>query len=212
MSSEQKACTPAACDYDRNVETKAWHGPEVAFGMVYSHVQPGQTLLDIGIGTGLGSLPFHKAGLHVYGMDLSTEMLETCRAKGFAKDLQQHDLLIAPYPYANASMDHVISVGVLNHFPELDVVFRETARILRDEGTFCFMVLDRPKEKTPEFVLDLNHVQPGKSVTLYRHGPEDVDSLLGDDFELLKFVEFTVYLEGGRKNAAPAKIYVTRRK
>jgi ubiquinone/menaquinone biosynthesis C-methylase UbiE len=212
MNREQKACTPPACQYDRNVETKAWRGPEVLFGLTYLYVQPGQSLLDIGIGTGLGSLPFHKAGLHIYGMDLSADMLEACRAKGFAEDLKQHDLLLAPYPFPDASMDHVISVGVLNHFSDLTVVFGEARRILHDEGTFGFMVLGRPAGESSQLVLDLSHTQAGKSVTLYRHGEEEVGSLLGDDFVLLKSVEFTVYLEGGQKNPAPAKTYVAKRK
>ena len=33
-------------------------------------------LLDIGIGTGLGSLPFAKTGLEIFGIDGSGEMLK----------------------------------------------------------------------------------------------------------------------------------------
>jgi len=65
-----------ARDYDRKAEQYDWRGPEVAFGLSYAFVSPGQSLLDIGIGTGLSSILFHKARLGVHGMDLSAEMLE----------------------------------------------------------------------------------------------------------------------------------------
>ena len=85
-----------ASHYDSKAEEYNWRGPEVVFGLSYSFVNPGESVLDIGIGTGLGSALFHKAGLHVYGMDVSTEMLDACRSKGFATDLKKHDLGSTP--------------------------------------------------------------------------------------------------------------------
>ncbi len=211
MTCSEQKCTPPACQYDSKVEKKGWRGPEVAFGLAYSLVQPGQSILDIGIGTGLGSQLFQKAGLRIYGMDLSADMLDACRAKNFTAGLLQHDLLLAPYPFADASMDHILSVGVLNHFPRLGVVFSEASRIVRDEGTFCFMVLDRPAEGPSEWTF---HPDPSRAdvvVTLYRHSRQEVHSLLGGDFILLKSVEFTVYLTEGRTNAVPAVVYLAQR-
>jgi ubiquinone/menaquinone biosynthesis C-methylase UbiE len=53
-----------------------WHGHEALFGMMFEYVLPGQPILDIGIGTGLIAALFKKAGLEVYGIDISGEMLE----------------------------------------------------------------------------------------------------------------------------------------
>lgn len=50
--------------------------------MAYEQIQPGQSILDIGIGTGLRSILFRKAGLTVHGMETSQDMLEACRTKG----------------------------------------------------------------------------------------------------------------------------------
>lgn len=69
--------------YDGEAEASGWCGPEVAFGLACMYVQPGQSILDIGIGTGLGSVLFRKAGLEVHGMDISPKMLDECRSKGF---------------------------------------------------------------------------------------------------------------------------------
>ena len=76
-----------AATYDDEAEGTGWLAPEVAFGMTYTYVQPGQSILDIGIGTGLGSVLFQKAGLEVYGMDISPQMLDRllplCRQANF---------------------------------------------------------------------------------------------------------------------------------
>ena len=70
--------------YDQEATATGWLGPEVAFGLAYKYINHGQKILDIGIGTGLGSILFYKAGLNVFGMDVSNEMLAACHSKGFA--------------------------------------------------------------------------------------------------------------------------------
>jgi 2-polyprenyl-3-methyl-5-hydroxy-6-metoxy-1,4-benzoquinol methylase len=50
-------------------------------GLTYEYVQLSQRLLDLGIRSGLNSLPFHKAGLEIYGLDGSREILEFARKR-----------------------------------------------------------------------------------------------------------------------------------
>ena len=68
--------------YDDEAEATGWYGPEVVFGLSYAYVQSGQSILDIRIGTGLGSVLFRTAGLAIHGMDNSPQMLEACQSKG----------------------------------------------------------------------------------------------------------------------------------
>jgi predicted TPR repeat methyltransferase len=202
-----------ASHYDRKAEEYDWRGPEVVFGLSYSFVNPGESVLDIGIGTGLGSVLFHKAGLHVYGMDISTEMLEACRLKGFAADLKKHDLTAEPYPYDDASLDHAVCLGVLNFFKDLHIVFREVARILRDNGIFAFIVGDRGSGEKAEFVVGREHTQTDSSVTIYRHGTEEINGLLKDShFELVRCLEFPVPMDCERTKTLRAKAYVAKRR
>ncbi len=203
-----------ANDYDRKAEEEYdWRGPEVAFGLSYAFVNPGESVLDIGIGTGLSSILFHKAGLHVYGMDVSPEMLEACRGKGFATDLKEHDLTVAPYPYHTASLDHAVCLGVLNFFGDLRPVFSEVARILRDDGVFAFVVGDRAPGEAAEFLVGPEHTESDSTVTMYRHGTEEVTGLLNDnDFALVRCLEFPVPMDRERTSVLRAKAYVARRK
>src|SRR3990172_4149472 len=57
-------------------------------------IQPGQRVLDIGIGTGL-SLDAYPRGCHVVGLDLSERMLAKAREKVARMNLQNVDLLFS---------------------------------------------------------------------------------------------------------------------
>ncbi|MBN1615611.1 MAG: class I SAM-dependent methyltransferase [Deltaproteobacteria bacterium] len=144
--------------YDDEAEASGWFGPEVVFGLTYRYVQPGQSILDIGIGTGLGSVLFRKAGLKVHGMDISPKMLDACRSKGFTF-LRLHDLNKLPYPYDSESMDHAVCAGVLNFFSDLSSVFKETVRILRKGGLFAFVAGDRVESETHEIMVGPEHTK-----------------------------------------------------
>ena len=65
-----------AAQYEQEAAESGWHGHAILFGMMYEFVNPDETLLDIGIGTGLSSELFHKAGLHISGFDKSAKMLK----------------------------------------------------------------------------------------------------------------------------------------
>lgn len=44
------------------------------------------------------------------------------------------------WPYAAGLFDQVVSLGVLNHFGDLELIFREVSRVLKVEGFFGFTV------------------------------------------------------------------------
>ena len=202
-------CSQMAADYDHSKESQGWRGPEVIFGIMYAFVSPGESVLDIGIGTGLGSLLFHKAGLRVFGMDMSPKMLGVCAKKGIAEDLRVHDLTVEPYPYATTSLNHAICIGVLNHFEDLEPVFRETSRILKDDGVFGFIVADRKPDEATCF--DVTHAD--SRTTMFRHNREQIGALLDrTDFEFLREVEFAVRGHEDRKQSMRLKAYAARRK
>ena len=202
----------AAPAYDRKAEEYNWRGPEVAFGLSYRFINPGECVLDIGIGTGLGSILFHESGLRVFGMDKSAEMLEACRQKGFADDLKVHDLTIEPYPYDTASLDHAICIGVFDLVKDLRLVFREVSRVLRNKGVFVFTVADRGRDEGPEYTAGSSSVQSGSIVTMYRRATDEINGLLkNNDFDSLRSVEFFAYMDPERTIPLRLKAYAARR-
>ena len=198
--------------YDEKAEEYGWRGPEVAFGLSYAFIEPGERLLDIGIGTGLSSVLFHKGGLHVYGMDLSPEMLEECRKKAFAEELRRHDLTVEPYPYTDGSMDHAICLGVLQFFSDVGCVFRETSRILRDGGTFTFVVADLKQGDEREIAFGSEHTGSEEVMVMYRLSLDELeDQLARSEFELMRSLEFPVPIDRDKKNESLARCCVARR-
>ena len=115
--------------------------------MCYEFIRAGDTLLNLGIGTGLSSINFARAGLVVYGMDASAGMLEEWRKKGFAKELKQHGIEKSPLPYEDGRFSHVISCGVFHFFGELQLFIKEASRILQPAGIFAFTNVSPSKEK-----------------------------------------------------------------
>jgi predicted TPR repeat methyltransferase len=200
-----------AAAYDEEAEATGWFGPEVVFGLAYQYVQPGQSILDIGIGTGLSSILFLKAGLEVHGMDISPHMLEACRSKGFTS-LHLHDLGKPPYPYDSESMDNAVCAGVLNFFSDLSPVFGETARILRKGGLLAFVVGERAEGNSHELTAGPEHTHSERTVTMYLHSPKQIESLMERyGFRLVRSLAFTVFMDRERTRSMQAKAYLARK-
>jgi len=210
--SEDMSAMSYADYYDVQADATGWLGPEVVFGLAYEYIRAGDTLLDIGIGTGLGSLLFHKAGLRVLGMDISEEMLEGTRSKSFAAGLTSHDLTSLPYPYDDESLDHAICVGVLQFFEDPSVVFREAARMLRDGGVLAFTVLDRGSSDPSEMIVGPEHTGSDESVTMYMHDAEGIHQMLVEHaFAVPRELEFTAYMDEEREKRLRLRAYLALR-
>ncbi len=141
---------------------------------------------------------FHKAGLKVYGLDGSSEILEVCRSKAFAVGLKQHDLRSLPLPYPSGFFDHVICVAVLNSFYDLAPLFAEISRILKPGGMYAFTVEEQAAGQEDHYAINPVEVaenpEEGVAVMLYRHGAKVIRSVLeGNSFTPLKALEFVAF-------------------
>jgi predicted TPR repeat methyltransferase len=163
-----------AAGYDQQVSEYGCYIAEVLFGLSYEFTQPGQTLLDAGIGSGLAAALFAKAGLLVKGFDFSPAMLEICAAKGIASSLKEHDISVAPWPYPSAAFDHLACCGVLHFIPDLEVIFNEARRILRPDGLFAFTT------KIPAALGESSNYdrQLSGDFEIYAHSPDYVEGMM----------------------------------
>jgi predicted TPR repeat methyltransferase len=188
-----------AAGYDKQSREYGWFCPEILFGLSYEYIEPGQTLLDIGIGTGLSSILFHKAGLQVYGIDRSAEMLEICKAKNIAKELRQHDLCDIPLPYSDTMFHHAQISGVFHLLGDAGPLFRETARLIKEGGTLGF-TYDRHKPDEPEGYSDSGvhgtweKVNEKSGVKCFRYSDTCIGHLLkANGFVFVKKMEFLAF-------------------
>ena len=174
--------------------------------MAYEYVQPGESILDIGIGTGLSSVLFNKAGLEVYGIDSSGEMLSVCREKGFAKDLKTYDLIEGHWPYEDCRFHHAIACGVFHFFKSLDVFFMETSRILKNDGIFCFTVAEPAGGET-------EHVNDDYGIVIYSHDDSYVDLMAERyGFIRMKSISYLTYTGTDKIGTARFKGIIFKKK
>jgi len=163
----------------------------------------------------LSSVPFRKAGLRIFGVDGSREMLKHCQAKGVAEELKQHDIRSTPMPYPDNHFDHVLSCGVFHLIETLDQLFVDVARLLRVGGTFAFTFeeLKPPENKdqtSGEGVLAIRNEQSG--VTSYLHSSTMIEGLLQrNGFSITKTLEFVGFLKTEWADDRMFRAYVSRK-
>jgi arsenite methyltransferase len=112
----------------------------VANPFALGELEPGQTVLDLGCGAGTDLLiAAQMVGPkgRVIGVDMTPAMLDRVRRSAGEMRLDNvelHETLIEILPLADASVDVVISNGVIDLVPDKDAVFAEIDRVLRPGG------------------------------------------------------------------------------
>jgi predicted TPR repeat methyltransferase len=189
INNNHQAQYESAADYDRLARVWGWYSAEVLFGLCYEYVRSGECLLDIGIGTGLCAFPFTKAGLQVYGMDLSLNMVNAVKLKGITVDLKQFDIRNQPWPYPDGYFDHLIACGVLHFFSDLAPIFLEASRLVRSGGLFAFTTKAPQHETTPG--LSKIYMDRICNVTVFLHNIVCINALIvNSGFKKLKKLEY----------------------
>jgi arsenite methyltransferase len=103
-------------------------------------IRPGDTVLDIGSGSGTDALIASRLvgeGGKVIGLDMTEAMRDKLRANARAAGAANLEVLegnAEEIPLADASVDVVTSNGVLNLVPDKAKAFREIARVLKPGG------------------------------------------------------------------------------
>ena len=96
----------------------------------------GSSLLEVGAGTGVHGRFFSDGGLDVLATDLSSAMVESCRAKGL--NARQMNLLMFDI---DGSFDAVFALNCLLHVPpeQLVDVLRSIHAVLHPGGLLCWV-------------------------------------------------------------------------
>jgi SAM-dependent methyltransferase len=108
---------------------------------VWRHVdplfQPGQTILDIGCGTGEDARHFMDAGLNVHAIDVSPEMVRIARARGVDATCMPVEALSG---MTGCFQGAISNFGVLNCVAGLHAISSAVAELLRP-GSFLVLCL-----------------------------------------------------------------------
>ncbi|MCH8973665.1 MAG: methyltransferase domain-containing protein [Chloroflexi bacterium] len=132
-------------------EALAWLPPQVkelALGVGhpvgYAELRPGETVLDLGCGGGIDTFLAARAvgpeGKAI-GLDITPEMVERAEAHASLMGLANVEFLVGPMeevPLPDASVDVIISNGVISMSMQKHKVFWEAWRVLRPGGRIVF--------------------------------------------------------------------------
>lgn len=203
-----------AATYDAQVKEYNSYGHDILFGMCFEYVKAGQSLLDLGIGTGLSARHFARIGLTITGLDSSAEMLKECRKKGVARELKQYNIQQVPLPFPDEAFSHVICCGVLHFFGDLLPIVRDTCRLLKKGGIFGMSIASLSEADTSlsQKIPDFRQIPSAWGIPIYQHSDAYIQSLA----QTLGFViqkQQKVLVDSGDKQAGDLlfKVFVLQK-
>jgi SAM-dependent methyltransferase len=115
------------------------------YALEYSHYLlgdiSGQTVLDVGCGSGKNSVLLAKRGARVLAMDISEPMIQVARQRSVDNEVSSAVSFMSAsahdFPLGDESVDLVFGIAILHHL-DLQLVSREVFRVLRKDGRAIF--------------------------------------------------------------------------
>ncbi|MEM9682223.1 MAG: methyltransferase domain-containing protein [Pseudomonadota bacterium] len=107
---------------------------------------PGDTVLDVGCGTGASAIPAAEAVGHtgyVIGVDVADNMLERARAKALSRDLAHTEFRLGDMSatgYTNETFDAAISVFSIFFVADIEGQVKELWRMIKPGGKLAVTV------------------------------------------------------------------------
>ena len=182
--------------------------------MAKLQLAPGLRVLDIGCGWGGLALSLAEAGAEVTGVTLSSEQLETARARATAQPADRRpDFRLQDYRDVTETFDRIVSVGMFEHVgrPNYDAYFASIAARLADDGVALVHSVGRHGEpgRTDPFVS--RHIFPGGYVPALSETLAAVErsGLWVTDVEVLR-LHYADTLEAWRARCHAARAEIER--
>jgi len=179
----------AASAYEKWHWFQFWRKNEVQIVRRWATALAPGKILDAGSGTGLYRPVLESTGHRVVGADLSAEMLMIqVRRNPTAPVLQAR---IEALPFQASSFDYVLCTRVLSHVQILVPVFREFARVTKQEA--ALLITDvHPEHRYSEMSIPTDDQRV--SIQTFKHPISEIKKALETGgFELIEFNEFRLH-------------------
>lgn len=203
--------------YDIYISDKKWSGPTVIFDLLKPYIKKNDSLLDLGIGTGLASIPFQNAGLIIYGIDSSEEMIKICDSKQIVKQIYLSDLNTDDFFFPELAFDHIISNAFFHFIGNTEKIFNKVKQQLKRGGYFCFSTLNKGLGEDKEYlstniegILSWTNIQNG--LVIFKHSDDYIMNLLkSNDLNLISKQIISGFHDETEKKQVFFNIYLTQK-
>jgi ubiquinone/menaquinone biosynthesis C-methylase UbiE len=123
----------AAAD-DYNVFTPAANALLIETAIRLLQLERGARIGDLGCGSGIFSGMLRGAGYVPCGLDISPKLIELARRN--YPDIEFFEGDVENLPFPTASLDGLVLMGIVHHFPDPSRCTQEAFRVLRPAGRF----------------------------------------------------------------------------
>ena len=98
------------------------------------NLKPGDAVLDVGFGGGVGldMVLAHEPGVTLAGLDISGDVVK--RARPRYRGVELVEASVDTMPFTEARFDAVFAVNVVYFWPDLPAAYRELLRVLKPGG------------------------------------------------------------------------------
>jgi putative AdoMet-dependent methyltransferase len=129
-------------NYDRNMQKYRDVQGEIEEILDFLDLQPGQSVLEIGTGTGEFALAAARRCAQVYAVDLSSGMLRYAEKKAVLREVRNVEFLpggFLTYQHQGAPLDAVVTQIALHHLPDFwkQIALLRMADLLKVGGKLC---------------------------------------------------------------------------
>jgi cyclopropane-fatty-acyl-phospholipid synthase len=140
------------CAYFRDAHTSLEEAQRRKLELVARKLQlkPGDHLLDIGLGWGNMAFVALERGCHVTGITLAQEQAAFVRGeaerRGYSDRLEIVIEEAGRLPFPDATFDNVVTIGATEQTEDIELLFQEVSRVMRDDALFLQHSMTAPYE------------------------------------------------------------------
>lgn len=198
--------------YSKTVAPMEWEYHLLALDQ--AHIQPSEKVLEVAVGPGLTFLELaQRVGKDttLYGMDISTSMLELTeqrlKANGFSK-FELKEGSASQIPFESSAFDVLYNGYMLDLIPEPEMpgILAEFSRVLRPGGRLVLLNMSKPDRETKIFREKLYRLLPPSLVLYLMGGCRPV--LMEELVKQAGFSDVTRTFVGGK---APSEIVTAKK-